>query len=211
MTTTYNEQFNKLVKATLSERQQLDNQTDSNENIKAVDESVKNQDFFQVNNALRKRYTANWIKSRNFLSNIAYAGIDKEDYYNENFIFDAYLLVTKNLYPFSLVRKLADKNKHEIIYMLWKECLPQKFYRHICKEKNFLYLNSKNVLQPKVLEIITVFLKEDENNYKEFRSNLSSYENIFQHAYSNVLPEIYCSTEKRGFDLKSSFHIIFKT
>ena len=178
MTTTYNEQFNKLVKATLSERQQLDNQTDSNENIKAVDESVKNQDFFQVNNALRKRYTANWIKSRNFLSNIAYAGIDKEVYYNENFIFDAYLLVTKNLNPFSLVRKLADKNKHEIIYMLWKECLPQKFYRHICKEKNFLYLNSKNVLQPKVLEIITVFLKEDENNYKELRNNLSSYKNI---------------------------------
>ena len=103
---------------------------------------------------------------------MAYAGIDKEDYYNENFIFDAYLLVTKNLYPFSLVRKLADKNKHEIIYMLWKECLPKKFYRHICKEKNFLYLNSKNVLQLKVLEIITVFIKEDENNYKELRKQL---------------------------------------
>ena len=178
MTTTYNEQFNKLVKATLSERQQLDDQTDSNENIKVVDKSVKNQDFFQDNNVLRKRYTATWIKSRNFLSNIAYAGIDKEVYYNENFIFDAYLLVTKNLNPFSLVRKLADKNKHEIIYMLWKECMPQKFYRHIIKEKNFLYLNSKNVLQLKVLEIITVFLKEDENNYKELRNNLSSYKNI---------------------------------
>ena len=175
-----------------------------------MDKSVKNQDFFQDDNVLRKRYTATWIKSRNILSNIAYAGIDKEVYYNENFIFDAYLLVTKNLNPFSLVRKLADKNKHEIIYMLWKECMPQKFYRHIIKEKNFLYLNSKNVLQLKVLEI-TVFLKEDENNYKELRNNLSSYKNIFQYAYSNVLPEIYCSTEKRGFDLKSNFHIIFKT
>ena len=29
--------------------------------------------------------------------------------------------------------------------------------------------------------------------------------------YSNVFPEIYCSIEKRGFDLKSNFHIIFKT
>ena len=29
--------------------------------------------------------------------------------------------------------------------------------------------------------------------------------------YSNVIPEIYCSIEKRGFDLKSNFHIIFKT
>ena len=26
-----------------------------------------------------------------------------------------------------------------------------------------------------------------------------------------MFPEIYCATEKRGFDLKSNFHIIFKT
>ena len=70
--------------------------------------------------------------------------------YNENFIFDVYLLVTKNLNPFSLDRKLNDKNKHEMIYILWKECMQQRFYQHICKEKNFLYLSGKNVLQPKV-------------------------------------------------------------
>ena len=27
----------------------------------------------------------------------------------------------------------------------------------------------------------------------------------------NVFPEIYCSTERRGFNLKSNFHITFKT
>ena len=63
----------------------------------------------------------------------------------------------------------------------------------------------------KVLEVITDFLKENENNYKELRNNLSSYKNMYQYVYSNVFPEIYCSTEKRGFDLKSTFHIIFKT
>ena len=80
--------------------------------------------------------------------------------YNENFIFDIYLLVTKNLNPFSLDKKLSDKNKHEMICMLWKECMLQKFYQHIYKEKTFLYLNSKNVLQPKVSEIITDLLRE---------------------------------------------------
>ena len=29
--------------------------------------------------------------------------------------------------------------------------------------------------------------------------------------YSHVLPEIYSTTEKRGIDLKSNFHILFKT
>ena len=61
----------------------------------------------------------------------------------------------------------------------------------------------------KVLEIITDILQEDDDCYKELRNNLSSYKNIFKNIYSNIFPEIYCSSEKRGFDLKSNFHIIF--
>ena len=126
--TSFNEQFNELVKATLN------NSTNSDQNIQVRDKSVKSQDFFQDNIMLGKRYTTTCIKSRNFLSNIAYVGINKEDYYNENFVFVVYLLVTKNINPFSLDRKLVDKTKHEMIYMLWKEYMPQKFYRHIYKE-----------------------------------------------------------------------------
>ena len=74
-----------------------------------------------------------------------------------------------------------------------------------------MYLNGKNVLQPKVLQIISEFIEADENNYKLLQNNLSSYKTIFQYVYSNVFPEIYCYTEKRGFDLKSNFHIMFKT
>ena len=176
-----------------------------------VDEPAKSQDFSQENRNIDKKYTTTRIKSRNFLSNIAYVGISKEDYYNENFVFDVYLLLTKNLNPFSLDRKLADKNKHEMIYMLWKECIPLKFYKHICKEQNFLYLNGKNVLQPKVVDIITDFIRKDESNYRILRNNLSCYKSLFQYVYSNVFPEIYCAAEKRGFDLKSNFHIVFKT
>ena len=42
------------------------------------------------------------------LSNISYVGITKEHFYNENFILNVYLLVTKNLNPFSVDRKLND-------------------------------------------------------------------------------------------------------
>ena len=82
------------------------------------DESAKSQDFYQNNKLSQRKYTTTKIKSRNFLSNIAYVGINKEDFNKENFIFDIYLLVTKNLNLFSLDRKLGDKNKHEMIYML---------------------------------------------------------------------------------------------
>ena len=136
--TTFNQNFNNLVKATLLEEQQqqqikaeTENKT-NDKNILDMDESAKSQDFFQDNNAIGKKYTTTQIKSRNVLSNIAYVGINKEDYYNKNFIFNVYLLLTKNLNPFSLDRKLADKTKHEMIYMLWIEWIPAEFYTHIC-------------------------------------------------------------------------------
>ena len=144
-----NDQFNELVKVTLSEKQALTKNSDSIKQ-EMTDGSAKRPNFFQDNKPSERKYTTTRIKSRNFLSNISYVRINKEDFYNENLIFDVYLLVTKNLNPFSLDRKLNDKNKHKMIYMLWKERMSQRFYQHICKENNFLYLNRKNVLQRKV-------------------------------------------------------------
>ena len=150
--TTFNigEQFNELVKVTLSKKQALTEHADGN--IEMIGESVKKRVFFQSNKPSERKYITTRIKSRNFLSNIAYVGISKEDLYNENFIFDVYLMVTKNLNPFLLDRKLGNKNEHKMIYMLWKECIPQRFYQHICKEKNFLYLNGKKCVATKNIE-----------------------------------------------------------
>ena len=90
-----------------------------------------------------------------------------------------YLLLTKNLNLFSLDRKLTDKTKHETIYMLWRECIPIEYYKFICKEKNFLYLNGKYVFQPKVLQIIADFIDKDEENFKLLQNNLARYKSIF--------------------------------
>ena len=120
-----NKQFKELVKVTLEEKRQMEQ---NNDTMTMIDESAKSQDFFQNDKDKKeRRYTTTRIKSRDFLSNIAYVGINREDFYSENFIFDVYLLITKNLNPFSLDRKLTDKSKHEMLYILWKECMPLKF------------------------------------------------------------------------------------
>ena len=80
--------------------------------MKNNNESVKNPDFFQDNNTIRKKpsikpYTTVRIKSRNFLSNISYVGTNKENFYNRHFVFDVYALITKNENPFSLERTHA--------------------------------------------------------------------------------------------------------
>ena len=184
-----NSQFEELVKPARDEKQQTKKSDDA---PKMIDESAKNQEFFQSNkDKIERKYTTTRIKSRNFLSNIAYVGINREDFYNQKFLFDVYLLITKNLNPFSLDRKLTDKNKHEMLHMLWKECMLQKLYQHICKENNFLYLNGKNALLPKVSEEINEYLNEDTDIYREMKNNLSQYKNIFQYVYLNIFPQIY--------------------
>ena len=52
--------------------------------------------------ATRIKYSPTRVKSRNFLSNISYTRISKADFYNESFILDIYILLVKNLNPFSL-------------------------------------------------------------------------------------------------------------
>ena len=148
-----NQDFDELVKVTLAEKQQILDNSNNNSNSSKENEdkpdmtdgSAKNPDFFQDNKPLNERserkYTTTRIKLRNFLSNIPNVGINKEDFYNDNFIFDVYLLMNKNLNPFSLDRKLNNPNKYEMIYMIWKECIPVPSYKFICKEKNFIYLN----------------------------------------------------------------------
>ena len=90
-----NDQFEELVKATVEEKKQME-QNDDTETM--TDESAKSQDLFQSNKDKKERkYTTTRIKSIIFLSNIVYVRIDREDFYNENFIFDVYLLITKNL------------------------------------------------------------------------------------------------------------------
>ena len=101
------------------------------------------------------------------------------------------MLSTKNLNPFTLDRKLADKKKHEMIYMLWRESIPSEYYRFFCEEKNFIHLNGKNVLQPTVMQITIDFIERDEKNLKLMQNNLGRYKSIFQYVYSNVYPETY--------------------
>ena len=232
------ENINKLIQKTLTMEDPTDprlqsqpmydsdNAVDYSEEIleNSQQQPEKNQNFSQqapadktVNRhkvryaATRIKYSPTRIKSRNFLSNIFYTGISKNGVYNENFILDVYELLVKNLNPFSLSRKITDKTKHEMVYMLWRECIPSEFYRYICEEKNFIYLNGRDVGQPGVLEIVGGFIDGGKQNLRLLQEHLARFKDFYQQVYSHVFPEIYTTSEKRGFDLKSNFHILFQS
>ena len=225
------ENFNNLVKKTLEmdpvETMEYMTTLQSQPMYESENEAESQQDQIEKNQnssksdcvsrhrikytATRIKYSPNRIKSRNFLSNISYTGINKKDFCNENFILDIFVLLVKNLNPFSLSRKVSDKTKHEIVYMVWRECTPIEFYRYICKENNFIFLNGRDLNHPGVLEIVGKRIDQKKENLRMLQEYLARYKDIYQYVYSHVFPEVYTTSEKRGFDLKSNFHILFKS
>ena len=109
--------YNKLVEKTLAmedprqkQEQTLQNSDNEEENTMTAENllelSGKSQDSYQTDKpnrivnrhkirytATRIKYSPTRIKSRNFLSNISYTGINKNDFYNESFILDVYALL----------------------------------------------------------------------------------------------------------------------
>ena len=200
----------------LPEKEWIDPQPETEQQVPSLPPE-KNQDFYPTEKSIIKRsrvryiasrikYSPTRIKSRNFLSNIGYTSVNKTDFYSKNFILDVYILIVKNLNPFSLQQKISDKFKQEMIYMLWSECIPTEFYRYICQEED-----GRDVSQPGVLEIVGRFINQDKSNFCMLKQNLANYKDIFQYVYSHTFSEIYSMSEKRGIDLKSNFHILFKT
>ena len=96
-----------------------------------------------------KPYNTTRIKSRSFMTNISYVGVNEENLFDRSFVFDVYFLATKNINPFLLEQKICDIKNREMINIFWEECNDASFYKHICKPENFLYLNGENVIDPR--------------------------------------------------------------
>ena len=157
-----------------------------------------------------KPYMSSRIKTRNFLSNISCTGVKNEDFVDNNFTFDMITLLTKKINPFLLGRKIVDVENREIIYMLWDECIERTFYKHICKNDNFIYLNSKYVLCSKTAQIVLDYLKKDPKNIVLSRKCLQNHMKTIQFVCSKCFPEIYFLIDTRGINLKREFLLTFK-
>ena len=62
-----------------------------------------------------------------------------------------------------------------------------------------------------MLEIVGGFIDQGKQNLRMLQEYLARYKDISQYVYSHVFPEVYTTSKKRGFDLKSNFHILFKS
>ena len=86
-----------------------------------------------------------------------------------------------------------------------------KILQTYLRKKKLIYLNGQDVGHPGVLEIVGGFINQGKENLRMLQKYLAQYKDIFQYIYSHIFPEIYTTSEKRGIDLKSNFHILFKS
>ena len=103
--------------------------------------------------------------------------------------------------------------------MFWEECIEKTFYKPICENENFMYLNGKNVLYVKTAQIVMNYLDKDPTNIIRLRRYLQrSMKTVqfaknmktVQFAYSRCFPEIYSLIDRRGIDMKGEFLLSFK-
>ena len=132
--------MNQLIKNDVIEMEQ---KPERDHDFLFVEEPNQKQESVMSKHLKRKikLYTSSRIKTRNFLSNISYTGFKSENFVDNNFTFDTITLITKNINPISLERKIVDAKNCNIIYILWDECIEKSFYKHICENNNFVYLN----------------------------------------------------------------------
>ena len=60
-----------------------------------------------------------------------------------------------------------------------------------------------------MLEIVRSFIDPGKQNLWMPQEHLAWFKDIYQYVYLHVFPEVYTTSEKRDFDLKSNFHILF--
>ena len=124
-----------------------------------------------------------------------------EYFYNINFIFDVYVLLTKNLNPFSIKIKLDERNIAGMIYMLLDDCVPSRFYKFIWWREYFLYYNGIEVLYSKTAKIVLEHAGENLENYIQMREsskNTTKFSNAFTCTYfwnCSLVVNFMCKTK----------------
>ena len=64
-----------------------------------------------------------------FLPNISNNDVKEEDLHDRSFIFNVYMLITKNLNPFSLKRYIFDVDNRNLVRIFREECIDQEFFK----------------------------------------------------------------------------------
>ena len=153
--------------------------------VEYLKQDLQEKDFCSDNGAPQKKvkrnlkpYNTTHIETWNFLTNMTYNGLKSEDFCNRKFIFGVYVLLTKNVNPFSIKKICWRKHCSNDLYSIGKIAqmiyILNSFYKFMSRHENFLYFNGIEVLYTKTAEILLEHVDENFEIIDECKNALKS-------------------------------------
>ena len=114
----------------------------------------------------KKIYRLKKVKAQNFLTNLSYKRVKKEELLNENFIIDCISFILFYLNPLYLEPKFDDATNRDKVETLWTCFIPNEFYFCVRQGENYHLLN-KITLKYNTANIIvaTMLINKFTNNF----------------------------------------------
>ena len=116
--------------------------------------------------------------------------------------------IVMNLKPFFLATTYSDSEQQDMVKMLWEKCLPNKFYEHVKKPKNFEILNSGKINFKQAKEIVYAYVQLPDV-WQELLKYVAKNQSIYQYTYSLLFPIKYLQSNKYGIKVRNGFSLCY--
>lgn len=128
----------------------------------------------------RSKYSSRKTKARNFLINLSYRLLNKNDHLNVSFVIYCISFITQDLNALSLERKFISQADQQYVYMQWEKCIPNEFYRFICQNISFIALNQLHVTHvEQTILYMNLFLLRVVLRLLDTSKNMGLYSNMY--------------------------------
>ena len=148
------------------------------------------------------------MKARNFLTNISYRRISDKDFKNANFVIDMLSYILLYIKPFFLTVTYSDREQQDMVKMLWKKCLPIRFYEHMKLPQNFEILNSGKLTFNQSKQIVLSYVQQPDI-WQELVKTVIKNQIMYQYIYSMLFPLNYLQTNKYGIKIRNGFSLCY--
>ena len=152
-----------------------------------------------------KRFTVQ--RKINFLTNLSYKRVKKDDLLNENFIIDCISFILYYLNPFYLEQNFNDAADRNKVETLWTCSISSEFYFCICQGEDYQLLNKITLKYNIANKIVCDYINQYGIN--SLTTFFKQYTNVYQFIYSTLFLKYFCRIDNDVIQSRCIFKTAF--
>ena len=184
--------------------------TESQENQQDQNSSRDNSVVPKKEIKRRSDYNNTKVKTRNLLTNVSYRRFKQSDFHNSSFIVDILSFLVQNFNRINLDIKLDLEKEHDMVKLLWDECIPHGFVTFLYKKKSYEEISQPNLTYQKANNIVKQYLVENPQRINQLKFKIEEKFSLIHYIYSSLFSKIYNRTNTFGIKRKNNFDFNFQ-